>query len=318
MSLLANIWAFLQQAFPPKSKFSTEKIPDLAGRVAIVTGGNSGIGKETAKALLEHNAKVYIAARSKVKAEDAIKELKEVTGKDALFLELDLGNLAAVRRSAREFLSKEKELHMLFLNAGVMQPPVKMVTSDGYDLQFGTNVIGHFLFTKLLIPTLLAGKETSLDHHSRIITTSSSGAYFCRTIDHEVIRDCPKRRKLSTTTLYFHSKFANVLVAREIAKRYGHQGIISNACNPGNLKTELMRYSPSILQRLAAQFFLWPASYGALTQLWAGTTPEALHYNGEFLIPWARVGRCRPEAYDPELGEQLWNYLEEEVKEYTT
>ncbi|OBZ71335.1 hypothetical protein A0H81_08860 [Grifola frondosa] len=296
-SELKNTWPVVVQSFPPKSKFSTDQIPDLTGRVIIVTGGNTGVGKETIKALLEHNAKVYMASRSKNKADAAIAELKTLTGKEAIFLELDLSSLASVRKAANEFLSKEKELHVLFNNAGVMWPPMDMLTVDGYDLQFGTNVLGHFFFTELLIPALIAGKETSPDHHARVITTSSSGAYMY-TINWDTFRDGPARRKLSSQQLYYQSKFANVVVAREVAKRYADQGIISMSCHPGNLQTDLQRYVPAVV-RAVLNIMLYPAHMGALTQLWAGTMPETLNYTGKFLIPWARVGECRPEAYDP-------------------
>ncbi len=152
-----TVWPAIQQSFPPKSKFSVDDIPDLAGRVVIVTGawnpfqaldafradvfalggGNVGIGYETVKvresfqnvpdtelrptatlqALLQHGAKVYLAARSKEKAETAIASLKEATGKEAIFLELDLSSLSSVKKAADEFLRKETELHILFNNA---------------------------------------------------------------------------------------------------------------------------------------------------------------------------------------------------------
>jgi len=310
---LGTFYTLLNQSFPPKAKFTTDQIPDLTGRVVIVTGGNVGVGKETIKALLEHNAKVYMASRSKEKAEAAIADLKKATGKEAVFLELDLGSLASVRQAAAEFMSKEHELHILFNNAGVMAPPREWLTVDGYDLQFGTNVVGHFLFTKLLIPALVAGKETSPDKHTRVIHTSSSAAYFY-TINWDALKDGPERKKLKPFTLYSQSKFGNVVVAREFAKRYAPEGIVSMSCNPGNLKTELGRHAPA-LQRKLTDYLIYPAPYGALTQLWGGTMPETLNYNGEYLIPWARLGRCREEAYDPELGQKLWDWLEQETQE---
>ncbi|KAI0932764.1 hypothetical protein AcW2_001294 [Taiwanofungus camphoratus] len=312
LSGLKRNLAVLEQAFPPKSKFSTNHIPDLTGQVVIVTGGNVGIGKETIKALLEHNAKVYMASRSQEKAEAAIKELKDQTGKEAIFLELDLSNLAFVRKAAEEFLSKENELHVLYNNAGVMWPPRELLTADGYDLQFGTNVIGHFYFTELLMPALLAGKETSPDKHARVITTSSSAAYRY-TLNWDSFRDGSARRKMNSITLYSQSKFGNVVVAREVAKRYGDQGIISISLNPGNIQTELQRYAPSFLRKIL-NLALYPAPQGALTQLWAGTMPQALDNNGKFLIPWARVGVCRKEAYDDVIGGRLWTWLQEQVK----
>ncbi|EPS99625.1 NAD-binding protein [Fomitopsis schrenkii] len=310
---MGNQLAVLAQAFPPRSTFSPEQIPDLTGRVMIVTGGNVGIGKETIKALLDHNAKVYMASRSKEKADAAIKELQQQTGKEAIFLELDLSSLASVRKAAEEFLSKESELHVLFNNVGVMWAPTELLTADGYDLQFGTNVVGHFFFTKLLVPALIAGKETSPDHHSRIVTTSSGAAYGY-TLNFDTFTDSPARRRMMTNTLYSQSKFGNVVVAREFAKRYADQGIVSTSCNPGNIKTELQRYAPTILRNIM-NLVLYEGHYGALTQLWAGTMPETLNHNAKFLIPWARVGECRPEAYDDAPAEKLWNWLEEQVKD---
>ncbi|KZT06203.1 NAD(P)-binding protein [Laetiporus sulphureus 93-53] len=310
---MGNLWSMATQAFPPASKFSTDQIPDLTDRVMIVTGGNAGIGRETIKALLEHNAKVYMASRNQERAEAAIRDLREQTGKEALFLELDLSSLAAVRKAAEEFLNKEQALHVLFDNAGVMWPPRELLTEDGYDLQFGTNVIGHFFFTKLLIPALIAGAETSPDHHARIVMTSSGAAYRY-TLNWDSFKDGPARRKMSTNTLYCQSKFGNVVVAREFAKRYACKGIVSVSCNPGNIKTELQRYLPSAA-RMLMNLALYSPPYGALTQLWAGTVPETLDYNGKFLIPWARLGECRKEAYDDELGARLWDWLEEQVKD---
>ncbi|KAI8986260.1 NAD(P)-binding protein [Trametes punicea] len=313
-SLQRNL-AVLAQCFPPKSKFSVDQIPDLTGRIVIVTGGNVGIGFETIRPLLKRNAKVYMASRSREKAEAAIASLKKDTGREAIFLELDLASMASVRRAAKEFLSQERELHMLFNNAGIMWPPMEETSKDGYDLQFGTNVIGHFYFTELLMPALLAGVASSPDHHTRVITTASSGAYF-ETIHWDTLKDGPARRKLGIKSLYFQTKFANVVVAHQLAKRYAEKGIISISVNPGNIRTELQRYVPSIARAIMNAVLLYPAPYGALSQLFAGTMPEALNYNGEFLIPWARLGKCRSEAYDQEIGDRLWKWLEEQVKAF--
>ncbi|GJE98571.1 NAD(P)-binding protein [Phanerochaete sordida] len=303
----------LAQTFPPKAQFSTEQMPDLTGKVCLVTGGNTGVGKETVKALLEHNATVYLAARSREKAEQAIADLQAATGRAAVFLELDLASLASVRRAAKEFLSHEKELHVLFNNAGVMWPPLDQLTEDGFDLQWGTNVVGHWLFTELLVPALAAAAKGAPDGHSRVVTTSSSGAYL-EGLHYDTFRDSPKRKKLGKQGLYFQSKLGNAMVAREAAKRYAEKGILSFTCNPGNLNTELQRYATPFQQAFISRI-TYHASFGALTQLWAGTMPEAAKYNGEFLIPWARVGKCRDEFYDDKEIEKLWKWLEENTKE---
>ncbi|CCO34593.1 hypothetical protein BN14_08697 [Rhizoctonia solani AG-1 IB] len=316
---MGNIFS---QAFPPKSLFSVEQIPDLTGQVVIVTGGNAGVGKETCKALLNKNAKVYLAARSKSRADDAIEWLKaETNGKAPIFLELDLGNLDSVRKAAEEFKSKEQELHVLFNNAGVMTPPVEQRTANGYDLQFGTNVLGHYFFTTLLLPTLIhTAKSSPLARgHARVINTSSSAVYFVpkggiawETLgtDASSTAAC---KKLGTGGLYAQSKLGNVLFSNELAKRYADQGIISSSLNPGNLQTDLQRHIPWLVAK-AMNLFLYPASYGALTQLWSGTSLDGESHSGKFLIPWARVGDAGPSSHDEKLAEKLWSWLEEQVK----
>jgi len=306
--------SLLSQSFPPKSKFDIKDIPDLTGKVIIVTGANTGIGKETAKVLLAHNAKVYIAVRNEEKAKSAITELKEQTGKEAIFLKLDLADLKSIKSSAEEFISKEKELHILFNNAGVMTPPIEHLTAQGYDSQFGTNVLGHFYFTKLLLPTLLAGAKTSPDAKARIVNTSSSGHMFTGAIDFNTFREGPARTKKGTQILYAQSKLGNVQVSNEFAKRYGEQGIVSTSLNPGNIRSDLQRHL-SPFEYFVLNAMLYPVSYGALTQLWAGTSPQGAELNGKYLIPWARVGQATSAANDAKASEELWVWLEEQVKD---
>ncbi|KAI5115554.1 hypothetical protein M0805_001883 [Coniferiporia weirii] len=314
--MLGVVRSLYSQARPPKPKFSVDDIPDLSGKVVIVTGGYAGIGKETVLALLRKNAKVYIAARSRSKAEATIAELKEKTGKEALFLELDLASLKSVKKAAGEYRSKESQLHILFNNGGVMVPPVDQLTSDGYDLQFGTNCLGHFYFTQLLLPSLVETAKSAPEKHVRVITTSSSGHHVHGPgIKWETLKGTSAARtKYGTIRLYGQSKYGNVVVARELARRYGDQGIISISLNPGNLKTELQRHVSSLQLRIM-NLMMYPAPLGALTQLWAGTMPETAEYNGKYLIPWARLGEPRKDTQDPETGVKLWEWLEEQVKD---
>ncbi|TFY74669.1 hypothetical protein EWM64_g9343 [Hericium alpestre] len=286
-------------------------MPDLTGRVVLVTGGSAGIGKETVAALLAHNATVYLAARSPAKAHAAIRELKERTGREAVFLELDLANLASVKRAAEEFLEKEKELHVLFNNAGVMFPPHNQLTKDGFDLQWGTNVVGHYALTKGLLPALLAAAQSSPDGKARVVTTSSMAAYL-NTIHWSTFARGPGRDKLTKYALYEQSKHANVVFARELGRRYGDRGIVSTSVNPGNIVSELQRHMNPVLRWIAHKF-IYPTPYGALNQLWAGTSPETADFNGKFIIPWTRVGECRRETNDPEIGRRLWAQLEEDT-----
>jgi len=312
---MGNTYSVIEQAFPSKPTWTVNDIPDLTGKVILVTGGNTGIGKETVKQLLAHNAKVYLAARNAQKANEAIADLKNETGKQAIFLQLDLSDLPTVRRSAQEFLSKEGQLHVLINNAGVMIPPKEQVTAQKYDLQFGTNVIGHWLFTQMLLPALFAATDASSSHEkARIVTVSSSGNYLTTGIDFDAIVDGPGRKKYAEVELYNKSKFGNVVVARELARRYGDK-IVSTSLNPGNILTDLGRHF-SRWQYAMVKWMLYPVSYGALTQLYCATSPSVADANGKFFIPWARSGEANKAALDPQVGERLWSWLEDETKKY--
>ncbi|KAJ7611922.1 NAD(P)-binding protein [Mycena polygramma] len=266
---MGSVISFITQTFPPKSKFS----------VIIVTGANSGTGKETVKALLQHNAKVYVAARNPASAKIAIDDLKAQTGKQAEFLELDLADLHSIKRAVEEFTKKETQLHA---------PPIEQLTAQKYDLTFGTNVLGK---------------------PARVVNTASTAAeLFGEDINYNTLRDSPARKKAGANKLYFQSKFMR---ANELWRRYGDQGIVSVALNPGNLKSGLQRHLVgSIVSQ--QQWILYPTSYGALTQLWAGTTDVGATFGGKYLIPWARVG-TNPSA-NPTSEKALWTWLEEQVQ----
>ncbi|KAJ7587945.1 NAD(P)-binding protein [Mycena floridula] len=312
---LGNIISFLSQAyFSGKPTWSTDQIPDLTGKVVIVTGGNSGLGKETVKGLLEHNAKVYIACRNRQTAEKAIEELKKNTGNEALYLQLDLADLLSVKSAALEFISKEKHLHLLFNNAAVMMPPVAQTTPAGHDLSMGINVLGHFYLTKLLVPVLRAAAQDS-GGKSRVITTSS-GAHYVAMYDFDAFNDGPIRRNLSLMDLYGQSKWANIVFSTEFARRYGSEGIVSCSLNPGNFKDTRLgaHITGGYLYWTLKAFQIYPAKWGALTQLYAGTCAEGESFNGKFLVPWARVGKAAPSTSDPENGRKLWEWMEQQVK----
>ncbi|KAJ8472767.1 hypothetical protein ONZ45_g16538 [Pleurotus djamor] len=297
--------------FPAKSQFSVDDIPDLTGQVALVTGANTGIGKETAKALLAHNATVYIAARNAEKSAEAIRDLMAITGKEARFIQLDLADLKSVKKAASEFLNREKRLDMLFNNGGVMIPPIELLTADGYDLTFGTNVLGHFYLTKLLLPVLLSTAKDS-ERPARVMTTSSGAAIFASDLNYDTFKDGPARLKKGNQNMYVQSKFGNLVFSTELARRYGDQGIVSAGLNPGNIKTDLQRMM-SPLQHFFIDWLLSPLPMGALTQLWGATTANPKAIQGKFLGPWARVGKTHIPATDPAIGKKLWDWLEDQV-----
>ncbi|KJA17447.1 hypothetical protein HYPSUDRAFT_206169 [Hypholoma sublateritium FD-334 SS-4] len=309
MGVVASL---INEGYPPESKFTPDNIPDLTGKVIIVTGSNTGVGKATVKALLEKNAKVYMACRNQLKAAEAILELQKQTGREATFLQLDLSDLHSVKAAAEEFLTKEDELHVLFNNAGVMLNHIDELTTQGYDIQFGTNVLGHYYFTTLLLPALLAGAKSSPDGKARVVNTASAAAMFISDIDLNHLKDTPERRKKGTGVMYSQSKLGNVVFSNELARRYGAQGIVSTSLNPGNLDSDLMRHISS-WQHSLVKLILWDPSYGALTQLWAGTSPEGAQLNGKYLIPWARIGSASAAGSDPKLGAQMWDWMEKQV-----
>jgi len=310
---MASGW--INQVFPPKPEWGFDDIPDLSGKVMLVTGGNTGIGKETVKQLLLHNAKVYLAARSEEKALKAISDLHAETGKEAAFLKLDLADLKSMKASAEDFTSKETQLHTLFNSAGVMWPPIDDLTADGYDLQFGTNVLGQFYFTKLLLPCLISTAKSS-PRWGRVVNTSSIGhmLFNRKDLNFESFKEYPARKRMGTKQLYYQSKFGNIVYALELHKRYADQGIVSVSLHPGSIPTELTRHTPYV-QRVLLGIFKSPAWMGALTQLWAGTSPEGADMGGKYLTVWARYGVPNPETQDAEAGRKLWEWLEDQVKD---
>ncbi|KAG8941421.1 hypothetical protein FRC04_004214 [Tulasnella sp. 424] len=312
---MSSVRNYFDQFYPPKSKFDPQRdMPDLTGKVVIVTGGNTGIGKHTVKALLNKNAKVYMASRSKSRAEEAIADLRQETGKEAIFLELDLASLAKVTKAAKEFLSKEPALHILFNSGGVMTPPIEQTTEDGYDLQFGTNVLGHAHFTLSLLPALLEGAKSSSDGKARVVCTSSLVTYSNSEplIKFDTLKDGPARHKLGKRGLYAQSKYGVLAFSNELAKRYGSQGIISNAVNPGNLSTELQRHTSAAVAFIIRNVLSHPAPMGALTQLYVATSAEVADVTGGWFIPWARQYHHNDKTKNEEMEAKLWDWIGEQ------
>ncbi|EJD54306.1 NAD(P)-binding protein [Auricularia subglabra TFB-10046 SS5] len=299
------LFSILSQVFPPKPRWTADDIPDLSGKVYFVTGGTSGVGKETVQQLLRHNATVYVGARHPDKA-----HLQE-KGNEARVLALDLGSLNSIKEAAREFHEKERQLHVLINTAGVMQTPDDMLTTDGYDAQFGINVLGHAYLTRLLLPTLLrTADETGTK--PRVVSVSSIVHHRRARIDYDTLHSSnnDRRLKLSAYERYAQSKYGVVVFSNELARRHGDK-LVSVSLNPGNIRTGIRRYQDTTsLHHRLSQFILYPPELGALTSLYAATSPEGRDLNGKYLIPWARVGQAMPQSKEPEEGERLWKWVD--------
>ncbi|SPO22089.1 related to Oxidoreductase, short-chain dehydrogenase [Ustilago trichophora] len=315
--------------------FKASDIPDLTGRVAIVTGGNSGLGEVSCLELARQGAKVYMASRTESKAQEAIEKIKkQVPTANIHFLQLDLTELAAVKKAADDFLSREKRLDILLNNAGVMATPYTF-TKDGIELQVGTNVVGHYLFTMLLLPTLYSTSKLP-DYAKpdsptvRIVQVSSMGHLAAPSDtsfkDLEAVNKQHWPEVKGTWDRYGKSKLGNILIANELAKLLPKDARIANvSIHPGVVRTGLIRgpsesYGKIIggLNSLASRFFTAPED-GALTQLYACASLEVdrLDLNGAYLVPVAKLGKKSKLAQDKDgkLGAELFSFCNSFVKE---
>ncbi len=289
------------------TRWTTHHIPDQSGRTAVITGANTGLGFETAKALAEHGAHVVLAVRDTDKGKRAAAQL---TG-DVSVQELDLGSLESVRAAAAELRGSHERIDLLINNAGVMTPP-KSTTADGFELQFGTNHLGHFALTGLLLDRLLDVPG------SRVVTVSSNGHKMGGAIHFD---DLQWERSYSRIGAYAQSKLANLLFTYELQRRLAPRGTtIAVAAHPGTSSTELARHLPSLAKpvtELVTKVAAQPAADGALPTLRAATDPGVLggqYYGPANLAQWRGapvVVASSDQSYDVALQQRLWSVSEE-------
>lgn len=297
------------------------KDTDLTDQTVVVTGGASGLGIETVRALLGAGARVIMPVRDTARGEEVARELAQATGNsDVHVLHLDLSSLKSVRQAAGEILALAPQINMLINNAGVMATP-QGLTADGFETQFGTNHLGHFQLTRLLMPALLAAAP------ARVVALSSSAHRLS-----DIRWDDPnfQTTPYDPWQAYGQSKTANALFAVELTRRYANQGVTANAVHPGGIMTGLQKHMPEgEAQRrgwidengVPNPAFKTPAQ-GAGTSVWAATAPELDGVGGLFLedlqqstpldeaSPSPLFG-YKPHALDADSARRLWTLSEE-------
>jgi dehydrogenase/reductase SDR family protein 13 len=274
---------------------------NLKGRHFLVTGANTGIGKETARALASAGARVTLAGRSEEKTRAAMADIADsASNADLSFLQLDLGDLDAVRQSAEEFLARDEPLDVLINNAGLAGS--RGMTASGFELAFGTNHVGPFLFTKLLLDRL---KQSDA---GRIVNVASTAHYQAPGIDWDAVRK-PTVSRVGMKE-YNVSKLANVLHAQELARRLADTNVTTYSLHPGVIASDVWRGVPWPL-RGAIKLFMKSTEEGAKTSLHCATSPQAGKESGLYYDN-ARPKRPSSVA-TPELAAELWQRSEEWV-----
>ncbi|MEN3975566.1 SDR family NAD(P)-dependent oxidoreductase [Emcibacter sp. SYSU 3D8] len=289
---------------------------DLRGKQALVTGASTGLGEETARALASAGAAVTLAVRDKAKGEAAAERIRKVTGNQGIDVaQVELSVPDSVRACAKTWLAGHGPLHLLVNNAGVMACPLTR-TAEGWEMQFATNHLGHFLLTNLLAPALKAGAP------GRIVNLSSAGHRFA---DVNFVDPHFNHRDYDKWSSYGQSKTANVLFSVELTRRLAPYGITANAVHPGGIQTELGRHlTDSDIEALMArvktnagsgEFKFKTIPAGAATSVWAATSPE-LEGRGGLYLEDCHVGELKSGpaassgyfayATDPASAARLW------------
>jgi len=288
------------------SRWDITDIPDQSGRTAVITGANTGLGYETAAALAAKGARVVLAVRNLDKGKAAADLIVRANpGADVSVQELDLTSLHSIEEAAHELRSGLDQLDLLINNAGVMMTP-RSTTKDGFELQFGTNHLGHFAFTGHLLDLLVS---TPL---SRVVTVSSLGHRMGR------IRfdDLQSERRYTRAGAYGQSKLANLLFTYELQRRLSDTDTIAIAAHPGGSSSELTRHLPSAVQ-LAYRPLEQSAELGALPTLRAATDPNAS--GGDYYGPggfaelrgYPEVVESNGRSHDVDVARRLWAASEE-------
>ncbi|XP_060727598.1 retinol dehydrogenase 12 isoform X3 [Tachysurus vachellii] len=269
----------------------------LDGKTALITGGNTGIGKETALDLAARGARVILACRDVEKGEEAAAEIRtRVGGAQVEVRELDLADTYSIRVFAQRFLQEVSHLHILINNAGVMMCPY-MKTADGFEMHLGVNHLGHFLLTFLLIGVLKRSAP------SRIIVVSSLAHYFGWIRFH----DLHSQGSYNSGLAYCQSKLANVLFTKELARKLTGLNVTVNSVHPGTVRSDLVRHS-TLMSLLFALFsvFLKTPREGAQTSVYCAVAEELHSITGKHFSDCAPAS-VAPQGRCDETARRLWD-----------
>jgi NAD(P)-dependent dehydrogenase (short-subunit alcohol dehydrogenase family) len=295
--------------------FTADDIPPLDGKVILVTGGNIGLGKQCVLEYAKHKpAQIWLAARNLEKAKGAIEEIqKEVPDAPIKLLELDLADLESVKKAARTVLAEAERLDILMLNAGIMGTSPAL-TKDGYELQFGTNYVGHALLAQLLLP-LLEKTARIPGADVRLIMVSSTGHNLApgEGINFDSLKT--EAAALRSFGRYGQSKLANILWARHMAKL--HPQFTVNSLHPGLVRTNLMEGAtalPSIIRAISRVMgrAYTPLDQGARNQLWVSVSKDVK--SGEYYSPVGVAGKASSNGKSDNLAKKLWDWTQKELE----
>jgi len=320
----------LSQLYPPSPVFTEHDVDSLSGKVFIVSGGNAGIGFELVKILYSKGGKIYIACRSESNALKAIEELEALstaTTGEIKYLHLDLGDLATIKSSVETFAAQETRLDILWNNAGVAITTDDSKTAQGHELRIGTNCLGPYLFTKLLLPILQKTAKNSSSASVRVIFTSSlavdespEGGVCLSELE-------PSGHTTNQRRYYAASKAGNFILASEFDRRVRQDSIVCLTQNPGNLRTKIWDDVPFIA-RMIMKLTLHDPKLGAYTGLWAGLNKDiTVEDGGRYVIPWGRFhpgsrkdivqGLKRKEEGGTGVAAEFWDWCELQTSQFS-
>jgi NAD(P)-dependent dehydrogenase (short-subunit alcohol dehydrogenase family) len=304
----------------PCNKFNPENdIPDLAGKVILITGGTAGLGKESLLALAKHNpGHLYFTGRNEKSAEEVTSAINTISSKvPVTFLKADLADLSSIKTATQKFLSTEKRLDIFIGNAGIMAVPAG-TTKDGYEIQFGTNHVGHAALIKLLLPVMLkTAEQPNSDVRIVLLTSTGHGMHPKGGILFNSLKSDQSELGAARAWLcYGQSKLANVLYPQELAVRY--PSITSVAVHPGVVGTGLVSnlgFMHKALVYATNLGKLKTPEKGAYNQVWAATAPKGDVVNGGYYEPVGVKKTPVREGSNKELAKRLWEWTEEKLKD---